>query len=129
VTVYSFESEEKLVQSSFSDIKFLPTVSDSTVEDLQQIVTTSAPSVLHVTGVDGLQGASLLNVTDEPSGIGVYLAGPDGEPLLITPEQMATAVTSGTPKPLLVSYNFYNSSWPASSNTKASRMYLVSTTP
>jgi hypothetical protein len=114
---YSFESEDKLVQSSFSNVNFLPTVSDSTVEALQQVVTTSSPGVLHLTGVDGLQGASLLKVTDEPSGIGVYLAGPDGEPLLITPEQMATAVTTGNPKPLLVSYNFYNSSWPLASTT------------
>jgi hypothetical protein len=75
---YSFESEDRLVQSSFSNINFLPTVSDTTVEFLQQAIVTSSPGVLHLTGIDGLQGASLLKLPDQSSGMGVFLASPDG---------------------------------------------------
>ncbi|HVN18391.1 MAG TPA: hypothetical protein VMU05_06445 [Dongiaceae bacterium] len=114
---YSFESEDKLVQSSFSIPQFLPTVSDPTIDVLTASVLAN-PSVVHLTGVDGLQGASLLKVPEEgPALPGVYLAGPECEPKLESPEAVATAVTSGNPKPMLVSYNFYNSAWPLASMT------------
>lgn len=114
---YSFESEDKLVQSSFTVPQFLQTVSDPTIDALN-IAVQASPSVVHFTGVDGLQGAALLKISEEgPSLPGVYLSGPDGEPKLESPDAVATAVTAGPTKPLLVSYNFYNSAWPLASMT------------
>lgn len=114
---YSFESQDKLVQSSFTLPQFLPTIADPTLDGLKLVVQNN-PSVVHLTGVDGLQGAALLKVSeDAPALPGVYLAGPDGEPKLESPDNIATAVTSGATKPMLVSYNLYNSAWPLASLT------------
>jgi hypothetical protein len=116
---YSFESEDNLVQSSFTQPKFLPTISDPTL-DLLRLTALTAPklSVVHLTGVDGLQGADLLEISEEgPALPGVYFSGPDGEPKLESPEAVADAVTAGADKPMLVSYNFFNSAWPLASKT------------
>lgn len=116
---YSFESEDKLVQSSFTQPKFLPTLSDPTLDILRQTAQAAPnPNVVHVTGVDGLQGAAILEVSEEgPALPGVYFSGPDGEPKLELPDAVADAVTAGAVKPMLVSYNFYNSAWPLASKT------------
>jgi hypothetical protein len=80
-----------------------------------------SPSVVHLTGVDGLQGAALLKISEEGAALpGMYLSGPEGEPKLESPDAVSTAVTSGATKPNLVSYNFYNSAWPLASMTIAS---------
>ena len=116
---YSFESEDRLVQSSFTQPQFLPTVRDPSIEALKQTVkNVPSPSVVHLTGVDGFQGAALLKILDEgPVSPGLYLSGPDGEPKLEEPDAVADAVTAGIIKPVLVSYNFYNSAWPLASKT------------
>ena len=112
---YSFESEHKVVTSSFGDLKALD-LNNPTLEQLRNLVTINAPHTLHFAGVDGLQGAELLKLPDEGQ-LGLFLADAQGLPILVSPDQLADAATIAAVKPSLVAYNFYNSSWPIASQT------------
>lgn len=115
---FSFDSEDRLMRSSFSTAKVLQEVTNPTLAQLQTTGRNTPHNCLvHFTGVDALQGASLIGDTVTFAQRGVYLAGPDGEPQLGTAAEVAEALTSGQIKPLLVSFNFYNSAWSLASET------------
>jgi len=112
---YSFESEQNLVTSSFGDVACL-SLNNPTVAELQNMVVANSPGTIHFAGIDGLQGSDLLNLPDSLSP-GMFLSDDLRNPVLVNPTVVSGAVTFAATKPLLVSYNFYNSSWPLASLT------------
>lgn len=110
--VYSFENELRLVQSALQ-----PGVAPGAFlcernlleSELAQLVHTDRPALLHLTGLDAHQGATLLGLgRDETRHDGFYFNTPQREPAAVGVSRMAEIVTDrGTHAPRLVAYNCY----------------------
>ena len=105
---YSFSSERTCVLTSL-DLNS-DTIENPDVDQLRAKIKVFQPSVVHFTGVDAVQGAELLHLGPSSGGHGVYLRDGDGLRVVAFAE-IAEILTAADRKPVLVSFNVYNSSY------------------
>jgi hypothetical protein len=102
---YDFESERKIVTTSLG-LRVIDPLVNPDLAQLRRTLRSKSPDVVHLTGVDGIQGAKLLgNVELLP---GMYFRSGDA-PSVASFNDLAEVLVSGTPAPCLVSFNIYNS--------------------
>jgi hypothetical protein len=105
---YSFTSERTCV---LANLELNPsTIENPDADQLRALIKALQPSVVHFTGVDAVQGAELLHLGRSAGGHGVYLRDGDGLRVAAITE-MAEILTAADRKPVLVSFNVYNSSY------------------
>jgi hypothetical protein len=105
---YSFSSERNYVLAGL-ELNW-ETIENPDADELRAKIEAFQPSVVHFTGVDALQGAELLRLAPSPGGHGVYLR--DGDGLRVAAfTEIAEILTAADRKPVLVSFNVYNSSY------------------
>ncbi len=104
---YSFSSERNYVLAGL-DLNS-QTIENPDADELRAKIKAFQPSVVHFTGVDAQQGAELLHLA-RPGGPGIYLRDGDGLHVAAFTE-IAEILTSADCKPVLVSFNIYNSSY------------------
>ena len=119
--LYDWDLEYRAIATS---VKGMPVHRERnrTLAEFTACVKELSPAVIHVSAIDGHQGFSVLQ-SQSPNGAeapgesnanlprdGVYFRDDSGKPKLETPENVAAAMCSGKLKPLLVTYNLYNSS-------------------
>ncbi len=109
---YSFDDELRLVASALQPD--LPTtqiqqLTDPTEAQLARTVESFRPDLLHLTGIDAHQGATLLGLErDNRRRDGFYLAGEAFAPRCLEAWSMSELVTAGGRyRPRLVAYNTY----------------------
>jgi hypothetical protein len=133
---FSFASEENLLISSFAaDVQqadhdpqsatrpLLPSATfaqwkDPTLAELKAQLLATHTDVVHFCGIDGWQGAAMLNMPPAAASDGVFLPDEGGAPVIASPEGIADAVCAGVP-PSLVGFNLYFSSSQTASATVA----------
>jgi hypothetical protein len=116
--VYSFESERRLVESSL-DLEKSESLQDPDRHHMRARVTQMKPAVIHLAGVDGRQGHSLLGGVSPASAApadGMYFAGP-AELDVVSFGDLAAIVTAGGAL-RLVAYNIHNSALGAAEAVK-----------
>jgi len=124
--VYDFDLELKAVETYLRGLTVERQQSLS-LPELRACIEHIQPTVIHLSGIDGIQGFSILHGTSEapaaPARVpspappaspevseGVYFRNDLGQPKVETPEAVAAALCSAEKKPLLVTFNLYNSS-------------------
>jgi hypothetical protein len=136
--VYDFDMELKAVKTYLKDVP-VDRQQNLSLAELRAYVEQNQPAIIHLSGIDGFQGFSILqkqakdgtDPTAEPasesvSGAvpesipqpskqaspqqGVYFRDELGQPKAESPEAVAAALCAGAKKPLLVTFNLYNSS-------------------
>lgn len=108
-TYYNFEPEARLIRASFK--QSVQVLRNPTLEELRQEVLRIAPDVIHITGADIHQGATLLDLPADnwPVNVeGCYLADASRNPVPVLAADLAAALTAASRKPMLVGLNFYN---------------------
>jgi len=106
---YEFDDERTLILGSLRRGEPRPLTSP-TLEALEREVVSLEPGIVHLTGVDTHQGASILDVADESVvEDGFYLATRRGRPAPVAARDLADALNKATSKPMLVTTNLYNS--------------------
>jgi hypothetical protein len=111
---YVFESERELVMSNLALPKS-DKIINPTLAELAGRLQTDKPDVLHVAGIDRHEGDRFLNIADKEASRsdrrdGMYLMGADGSPQAVDAVTLnRTLFEPLNPKPVLVSFNFYNS--------------------
>lgn len=107
---FDFSAERRMVQSAFAGGEYYECI-NPTLEELAQAVRKHRPEIVHLAGFDTHQGLALLN---EASGSGVLdgylLRSATGAVAPVSAQQLTTALTSGSTKPVLVTLNLHNSS-------------------
>jgi hypothetical protein len=128
--VYDFDLELKAVQTYLRGLT-VDRQQNLSLGELRACIENTQPTVIHLSGIDGIQGFSILHGTSEapaaPARVpsptppaspqasarateGVYFRNDLGQPKVETPEDVAAALCSAEKKPLLVTFNLYNSS-------------------
>ena len=103
---YDFSSERRGVLSSFGDMPGHE-ITDPTLERLRKAVQSEQPDVIHVTGIDSIQGSAILR-RPPPNTHGMFLMG-DGEPVFVSHHELAEAISAGAKPPVLAAFNMYYS--------------------
>lgn len=110
-TDYSFTFERTLLRDRLGIPQTsIRRISEVGSTSLSAEIRESAPGIVHVSGFDAHQGRQLLGL--EPEGElrdGLLVSGSAGEPIVLDSERLAAALTSGTPRPGLITFNIYNS--------------------
>lgn len=115
---YSFETEQRLVQSSLraQSNKLWDTLINPTSAGLEQKIQDFRPDIIHLAGFDSHQGLSLLSgkamPTEPAEGArdGYLLVDTSGQPDVVAAERLASLLTAhGTHRPTLISFSIYNS--------------------
>ncbi|MCO8123943.1 hypothetical protein NHH03_19520 [Stieleria sp. TO1_6] len=108
---FDFSAERSLVTGS---LQAMPHSTGGVLENptdlqLRQQLQSQAPDVIHVTGVDTRSGRRMLR--SEMAGVrdGLFLADPSGEASEVRAETIAEALNQGSPSPLFVGFNCWNS--------------------
>lgn len=113
--LFEFSLESRIVTSALhfapEDAARFRQLVDPSLEELARTVEEFRPEVIHLAGIDSHQSAALLQLPEDPRRFdGYVLRGPGGQPVSISAEPLAAALTaSGKHAPSLVSFNFYNS--------------------
>jgi len=129
--VYDFDMELRAVETYLKEVR-VSRQQNLSLPELKKYVEQNQPVSIHVSGIDGYQGFSILqeradtaakpdseatpNLNPEPAKQpsrpqeGVYFRDESGQPKVETPEAVAAALCAGAKKPLLVTFNLYNSS-------------------
>jgi hypothetical protein len=142
--VYDFDLELKAVRTYLNGVN-VERQQNLSLAELKEYVKHNEPAIIHLSGVDGFQGFSLLKVqakegADAPAEPGseaggesnpeptkklarpkqgVYFRDDSGLLKVETPGAVAAALCAGAKKPLLVTFNVYNSSaWLAAETIK-----------
>ncbi|HLA79009.1 MAG TPA: CHAT domain-containing protein, partial [Vicinamibacteria bacterium] len=104
---YSFESERRLVESNLG-LSCVPLI-DPTRERLRQAIAANQPAVVHLSGIDVHQAASLMSLPPAPDhGDGFLLSDENGAPDVVSALDLAALVTAAPRKPLLFACNAYH---------------------
>lgn len=113
---YDFDWEFDAVKAYLQGMP-VDRLQNPSLAELRQRVAELQPAVIHLSGFDGYQGFSFLQQTEtHDSGQtprpmdGAYFRGDSGEPEVAIPEAVAGALCAGLSKPILVTFNLYNSS-------------------
>jgi hypothetical protein len=134
--VYDFEREERAVRTYLKNFR-VERKQNPSVAELEEHIRNDEFAVIHVSGLDGVQGFELLRDVEDESGAdpsssnglageeasekdsakqqagpqqGIYFRNENGQPEVVPPRRVAQALCAGKNKPLLVSFNIYNSS-------------------
>jgi CHAT domain-containing protein len=107
--LYEFESEQRLISSSLNLLSQPIVLSDPNATEISQRVASDQPDIIHLSGVDSVQGAKLLRVPRATSP-GMYLLA-NGQAEVLSYTKLAEILTPpSTKRPRLVTFNMYNSS-------------------
>lgn len=108
---FDFSAERALVTGS---LRQLQSVTDGALENptarqLGEALSAASPDVVHVTGVDNRSGRQLIG--GDVSGVrdGLYLADPSANAKEYRAEEIAGLLNRGSPNPLLVGFNCWDS--------------------
>jgi hypothetical protein len=106
---YTFDTERTLPTQTLEIRTRL--VEDPTLIELRRKMATLDPDIIHVGGVDLLQGQEFFDFSDEPLlHDGMILVNEARQPIPVSAHDVARALTAGkTRKPALVAFNLYNS--------------------
>jgi hypothetical protein len=113
---YDFESERRLVSSSLGiEVEDMPRNPDRAT--LEAHIKKGKPDVIHLAGIDSMQGSALLQSTAPPQP-GMYFSAGRSE-VVIEFDELAAILTALKRPPQLVSFNIYNSSSGAAAVVRA----------
>ena len=109
--IYTYESERLLIESSVSltDPRpiFLP---NPTTGRLQNACSKHNPDIVHLTGVDTHEGADYLKLErGRDLNDGIFMSGQNDSASRVDAWNLAQLLTAGNPKPMVVTFNLYNS--------------------
>ena len=107
---YDFVSERQIVRASLGLDAGAPLV-DPDLDELQSAIQKREPDIIHLAGVDGIQGAQILGTHTDPLTLppkGMFLRSPRHAQLVSFPD-LAKVLVSKKKAPCLVTFNFYNS--------------------
>lgn len=135
--VYDFDFEERAMKTYLKGVT-VERKQNLSLQELRQYVADNKFAVIHVSGLDGVQGFQILEdqTQDEngeapPASVsstespapeapatkqparpmpGIYFRDEKGQPKVESPDEVADALCAGKKKPLLVTFNVYNSS-------------------
>jgi hypothetical protein len=106
---YEFDAEQHLISSSLNIHNEPIALSDPSAEDIGRRIANDQPDIVHLSGIDSVQGADLLGVPPETSP-GMYLLAKGHAAVLPYTELAEILIPSSAKRPRLVTFNFYNSS-------------------
>lgn len=108
---YDFDYERGLIEDAAGEKRF-DWIKDPHVEELEAKVASASPQAIHLTGIDAVQGAMLLDGDDAMTARdGIFFKSPTGAEQWVAPDRVARAVTGGGRcRPQLVTLNTYYSS-------------------
>jgi len=125
LSIYNFDLEYLAVQTYLVGVE-LSRLRHPSLDELRAHVGKNKPSIIHLTGIDGYQGFQLLKelqdngaasaakaeIGQEPTRPkeGVYFRDDSGQPKVESLEAVAEALCAGGHRPLLVTFNLWNSS-------------------
>jgi len=119
--VYDFDLEMKAMDSYLQGFG-LERKQNPTLAELKNYIAAEEFAVIHISGLDGVQGTQILRDSAPDTGSeastgrtaktrpGIYFRDESGQPAVESPEKVADALCAGRKKPLLVTFNVYNSS-------------------
>jgi hypothetical protein len=106
---HNFEDERALILNCLGQ-KDPRMLTSPSLAKLEAAIREGAPAIIHLTGMDAHQGATVLEYfSDEPVEDGFYMVDDKDCPVSIPAKDLAEAITMGNPSPTLVTTNFYNS--------------------
>jgi hypothetical protein len=126
--VYDFTYEEQAMRAYLDGVK-VESGKNLSLAELKELIAANKFAVIHVSGLDGVQGFQVLQDQAQPSGSaepgaadgsstatparaaqGIYFRDEKGQPRVESPAAVADALCAGKEKPLLVTFNVFNSS-------------------